>query len=638
MDQSRPARRKTSSGKTRAPRTATPPTKRAVTPVVEPQAIHPNGGRAAVRPHSGGVGADDPLPRMFAEIGEDLAILTGVPIELATLQSAAPEQALSAEVLEFARPIARLIAPAHIDPDRLEAAAQVLGILAEREAALASLAGHAAQLWREMRFFLAAELELAAPLPLAEAAPPLLAAALDTVGAHRGSIYIAEPPRLKPIAGRGIEPMHLQPIVIEDPESIAAWVFRQGAPLVVNDPKRRPKALKSHRLTLPPDVHDGFLVLPLLLPNPERTPVGVMNLAGRAGGQFSEDDVRVAVAMAQMVAIALHRARITGESLAASRLRDELRMAAEIHAERTAPRIPHWPNLEIAAAATSPSPAADTLPGAGDSHVVRTHAPTPPEVQPHRGDTCDFVTAEDALHVVIAGIEGHGIEAALAVQSVRAVLRTALWMGSSPGAALECLNRVLAEQTDGSGLAATATVARISGDRITFAAAGRSPLLVAPAGGEPAIVRLSGPPAGASADAEYVEQERRLEPGDVIALTSGTWPGASASERETRLLRALARHAQAPAAEILAELLDQVGSAGPLAVALPGNSADEHALVVLKRPRSAPPETLDEGRSPHPRHLPRARDPGGDPLSLRVSWLPGDHRRRRGFRAPPDRR
>ena len=76
-----------------------------------------------------------------------------------------------------------------------------------------------------MRFFLAAELELAAPLPLAEAASGLLAAALDTVGAHRGSIYIAEPPWLKPIAGRGIEATHLQPIVIEDPESIAADVL-----------------------------------------------------------------------------------------------------------------------------------------------------------------------------------------------------------------------------------------------------------------------------------------------------------------------------------------------------------------------------------------------------------------------------
>jgi Stage II sporulation protein E (SpoIIE)/GAF domain len=619
MDQSRASRRTTSPGKTRAPRAATSSTKRHVkgtatsTPETVPPAIHPSTSPAispAVHPSPGGTGANDPLPRMFAEIGEDLAILTGEPIQLAALHGAPPEEALSAEVLEFARPIARLVAPAHTDPARLEAAAQVLGTLAEREAALASLAAHAAQLWREMRFFLAAELELAAPLPLAEAAPALLAAALDTVGAHRGSIYVAEPPRLKPIAGRGIDAMHLQPIVIEDPESIAAWVFRQGAPLVVNDPKRRPKALKSHHLKLPPDVHDGFLALPLLLPNADRTPVGVMNLAGRTGGAFSEDDVKVAVAMAQMVAIALHRARITGESLAASRLRGELRVAAEIHAERTTPLIPAWPNLEIAAASTSPSPAAGTSLDAGDPHLVRMHAPSPTEAQPHRSDTCDFVTAEDALHVVIAGIDGHGIEAALTAQSVRSVLRTALWMGSSPGAALECLNRVLAEQTGKSGLSATATIARISGDRITFAAAGRSPLLLAPASGEAAIVRVSGPPAGASPDAEYEEQERRLGPGDVIALTSGTWPGANASERESRLLRALARHAQAPAAEILVELLDQVGSAGPLAAALPGDSADEHALVVLKRPATGASAPVERARRAHD-SLPPPRP--GDP-------------------------
>src|SRR5688572_26078816 len=145
MDQSPGARRKTSSGTTRAPRAATPKAKRIAPRTAKPDAaaIPPPPMPDAMRSIPklpAGTGADDPLKRMFAEIGEDLGILTGAPLELKALQGSVPEQALAAEVLEFARPIARLVAPPHGDADRLEAAAQVLGTLAEREASLASLA------------------------------------------------------------------------------------------------------------------------------------------------------------------------------------------------------------------------------------------------------------------------------------------------------------------------------------------------------------------------------------------------------------------------------------------------------------------------------------------------------------------
>ena len=81
------------------------------------------------------------LPRIYGEVAEDLSILVGQPIGLAALGGTpAP---VSAEVLQFAQPVGRL-ASASADPDRLESAAHLLGILAEREAAVQNLAAHAA--------------------------------------------------------------------------------------------------------------------------------------------------------------------------------------------------------------------------------------------------------------------------------------------------------------------------------------------------------------------------------------------------------------------------------------------------------------------------------------------------------------
>jgi serine phosphatase RsbU (regulator of sigma subunit) len=497
------------------------------------------------------------LPRIYGEVAEDLTTLVGSALRLAGLGGV--PAATSAEILQFARPVGRILAPG-ADPDRLEAAAHLLGLLAEREAAVQNLAAHAAQLWREIRFFLSAEL-VTPPITESEAAPGLLAAILATIGAHRGSIFVAEPPRLKPMASQGIDPDLVHPIAIEDPESITAWVFRHGAPLLVTDPRRRPRRLKARGLELPPEFHDGFLSVPLLLPDPERTPIGVLNLAGRSNGILSPDDVKVAAAMAQVAALSLHRARITGQALASARLREELRLAAELHASLLPAQPPSWPGFEIAAATR---PAAEGMVG---------------------GDYYDFVPVPGALNVIVADVQGHGLGAAMCASSVRSALRTALGLGLAPGAALTTLNRTLAHTSGESGVFASAVVVRLEEDRLTCAAAGHPPVVLI-GRDEPTTIVSSGPPAGAVPDVDYADEVHPLAPGDLVALYSDGLLGHAASGTGVQELAAsIARAARGrkDGADRATE-----GIVAELIASAP-EVADDRTLVVAMRTAAAYP-------------------------------------------------
>ena len=487
-----------------------------------------------------------PPSRLWERVAEALASLVGEPVRL-TAESPS-ETCAAAPVLCFNRPAGALLAPASADPARLAAGAHLAGALLEAEATAANLAQHVAQLWRELNFILAAERDLAVPLDVPAAALALLDPILDTVGARRGSIYVARGGALEPVAARGVPASFLAPIAIDDAESIAAWVYRHGAPLLINDAARRPPALRARRFPLPDGDRDAFLAIPLLLPDAERTPVGVLHLAGKAAGHFHAGEVKLATAAAQMVAVAVHRSRLTAEALAGACLREELRLAAEMHAELLPAALPDVPGLELAAA-MRPTGAVS-------------------------GDYYDFVTRADGIDLMIADVQGHGLAAALLVGTVRTALRSALREGLGPGAALARLNHVLLDATGESGVFATAAVARLAGARVTFAAAGHPPLLLA-GDGPPRKVSGSGPPAGAVGGATYAETEAELGPNGILALYTDGLLGNGGRGTVDRLLAALASAAAAPGARtagIAAELMDAVE--GP---------EDDRTVVVARR-------------------------------------------------------
>jgi serine phosphatase RsbU (regulator of sigma subunit) len=484
--------------------------------------------------------------RQWECVRRALSRLIGAPPILDPPAAGAPADGGTSEVPVscFSRPFARLSAPGS-DPARLAAAAQLLGLVAEREATIANLLSHVARLWRELNFMLAAERRLALPLDVPTAARTLLEPVLQTLGAERGSIYVAEASALTPLAVRGVPESHLAPIAVDDPDSIAAWVYRHGAPLVLNDAARRPPALRAHQFPLSPGSRDAFLALPLLLPDAERSPVGVLNLAGKRGGHFTSDDVKVATAVAQMVAVAIHRSRQTAEAIAAARLREELRLAADIHSGLLPGAPPTLPGLEIA---TGMRPAGAVS-----------------------GDYFDFVTGDGCVDLLMADVQGHGLGAALLVGTVRVVLRSALREGLEPTRALDRLNQTFIDTGREEGIFATAAIARLRGERVTYASAGHPPLLLA-GDGRPRVLTGGGPPAGVLPEARYDEREDRIGTGGVIALYTDGLLGRGGQGAVDRLLDALDKAAGLGLARIIESLMDGADGA-----------ADDRTLLVVRR-------------------------------------------------------
>lgn len=507
---------------------------------------------AVGRPRAGEEAA---ITRQWDRVRDALSRLVGAPIVLSDVASGRgfsagrdPTRSSAgddARVLRFEKPVARLSAPA-ADPARLAAAAELVGLLAEREAAVADLARHVAQLWREINFILAAERDLALPLDARAAARSLLGPVLATLGAERGSVYLSEEAgALVAVAAHGIPEAHLEPIAIDDEDSIAAWVYRHGSPLLVNDATRLPRSLHTNQFPLAPGSRNAFLSLPLLLPNADRTPIGVVNLAGKQGGHFTTDDVKVATAVTQMVAVAIHRSHQTSEALVAARLREELRLAADIHAGLLPANPPPFHGVTIAT-------------GMEAAGAVS-------------GDYFDFVVGDRRLDLLVADVQGHGLGAALLVGTVRVVLRTALGEGLEPAAALERLNQAFLDTAYERGVFATAAVVRIRGSRLTYSSAGHPPPLVAERGRARAL-ESGGPPAGVVPDARYAEGEDELERGGSIALYSDGLLGQGGQKALDRLTATLERAAEEEPDSIVHSMMNAVDDRN-----------DDRTIIVARR-------------------------------------------------------
>ena len=124
--------------------------------------------------------------------------------------------------------------------------------------------------------------------------------------------------------------------------------------------------------------------------------IGTLNLAGKIGGHFTSEDQKLVGAIARQLAGAIHRAQLTSEIMRHDRLREELRLAGEIHAGLLPDAMPNLPGYQVAAALRPASAVG--------------------------GDYYDFIPCDDRVYVLIADVSGHGLGAALLVSTVRSTL------------------------------------------------------------------------------------------------------------------------------------------------------------------------------------------------------------------------
>ncbi len=356
-------------------------------------------------------------------------------------------------------------------PAQQAATAELAAALLASQVTSAGLSRHVARLWKEVNFVYEISESAANPLDLEQSCQSLLELALDVVGAKRGSIFLVDEDWLRPAASRGVPPEYLVAIPLDDAQSIAAWVVRHGAPLVLNDAARRPPALQAHGFPLPSAHTDSLLSMPLEAGHGDRTALGVLNLAGKCDGHFNSEDQKLVAAIARQAAGAIHQTRLMAQVLTTECLQEELRLASEIHGSLLPENVPQIPGYEMAAA-LQPASAVG-------------------------GDYYDFILDGDCLHLLIADVAGHGLGAALLVSTVRSTMRAACRAGLPPGQVIGQLNDVVADLSGETGMFATAQVVELKGSRGRVAAAAHPPALCVRPGSGISRLGQSGPPAGA---------------------------------------------------------------------------------------------------------------------------------------------
>jgi PAS domain S-box-containing protein len=205
-----------------------------------------------------------------------------------------------------------------------------------------------------------------------------------------------------------------------------------------------------------------------------------------SGRRFDEEDVPLAEAVSDRIALALENARLHTE---------RSKIAQTLQQSLLPPALPALPGIE-AAAGYFP---------AGDANDVG-------------GDFYDLFESEPGLWTVLVGdVAGKGSEAAALTSLARYTLRTASMLDSSPVHNLQLLNEVLLDRDAGTCTVLYARLAPEAGRlRMVATAAGHPPPLALRAAGGIDELTPPGTLLGAVESPKLASTESLLEPGDVV--------------------------------------------------------------------------------------------------------------------------
>jgi PAS domain S-box-containing protein len=266
---------------------------------------------------------------------------------------------------------------------------------------------------------------------------------------------------------------------------------------LVPDPEQRAAA---SRLGL-----RAFMAVPML---GARGPIGAITLASAESGRsFSVQDLRLAEELGRRAGIAVEHARL---------YRERSQIAATLQRGLLPDALPDVPGLRLSSLYRP----------AGEENLVG-------------GDFYDAFPTRAGWMLLVGDVTGRGAAAAAQTGQARHTLRTAGRLLSDPVAALDQLNRSLADRRE---LApCTVAIVHVTAETTDVVCAGHPrPLLIR--AGEPRPVGHFGPMLGAWSDGTWRPESLGLEPGDVLVLyTDGVTDAEGADERfgDERLLAAL---------------------------------------------------------------------------------------------------
>jgi sigma-B regulation protein RsbU (phosphoserine phosphatase) len=326
-------------------------------------------------------------------------------------------------------------------------------------------------------------------LDLKAVADYVISIATRLIRAERGSLFLVDRARgvLTSLVAQGVARERLE-VAIGD--GIVGAVAATGEAIVISDPyadprfDRRVDAATGFRtrslLTVPVRDRDGELV-------------AVLQLLNHRGRGFSAADVEFLAELGVTFAIALATARMHAEIVERERLREEVRLAAEIQRTLLPADFADVPDLDVVA-----------------------HFRPSREVG---GDYYDAIpTGRGTVWLVMADISGKGISAGLIASNVQSYL----WSRRDDARPLDVVmtegNELLHRLTRGRKYATLVVVEwDPAARRITWVNAGHPPMLLHRDG---TIRRhgATGPPLGLLPGMRYASDSSELSPGDLFLL------------------------------------------------------------------------------------------------------------------------
>lgn len=400
---------------------------------------------------------------------------------------------------------------------------------------------------------------LAAPFELRALLTQVTAAARDLLHAERASVWLYDP------AADALQveiATDLPPLTLPLGVGLVGTCARERAVINV------PDCYADPRFNPEVDRQLGYrtrcsLALPLV--DHEDRLVGALQVINKSGGVFGAADEQLGLALAAQCAVALSRARLAEQALAARLMRQELELASVVQRSTLPRELPSLPGYDL-------------------------HGVFMPAAQTG-GDTYDLALTSQGLLIVLADATGHGIAPALSVTQMHAMLRMALRLGASLETAFAQVNDQLADTLpDGRFVTAFIGLLDPQSHRLRFLSGGQGPILhLRAAEGRFDAYRATSFPMGAM----RLKQPRapieiEFSVGDWLVLLSDGIYEAAAPDGElfgrTRVEEVLLAHRASPAAAAAAAVLAAVQAFRQ------GAAQEDDVTLVLVRRTSLSPE------------------------------------------------
>jgi serine phosphatase RsbU (regulator of sigma subunit)/pSer/pThr/pTyr-binding forkhead associated (FHA) protein len=398
--------------------------------------------------------------------------------------------------------------------------------------------------------------ELVVHQPLDQLFDTILNLLLEAVAAERGAILLLEghppSPAIKASRSRQGEPL------TRISRSIARRAIDERVSLLLPNVLEDAR-FKSEDSILASGIRTAMCA-PLWFASPEQGRDAVIGLVYvdslQHSHSFTEDDLRVLTALANVAAAKIENVRLLEESMEKRRMEEDMRMAAEIQTGLLPRQAPHVEGWDLA----------------GCNRPCRTVG----------GDYYDFAVEEGRLLVALGDVSGKGTGAALLMTVLRAAVR-AHWTEMSLSDAVARINRTVCQNVPQSKYVTFFLAAlNPATGRLAYVNAGHNPPLLVRAAGKVERLEDGGLVLGMFENVTYAGGAVEMRPGDTLVVYSdgvtetGSPVGAEYGEES---LTALAVRSRAQGASALLDtILREIErfEAG-------ARASDDRTLVVLKR-------------------------------------------------------